>query len=94
MLKLLLVLTFSARRSNGSRTCHPRHSKGLWPDSSQHKPRRTHHTGEEPAGSALTLMTHTAVAVEREREREKERERGWKMVLYTTLQYTSILELK
>lgn len=50
-----------------SRTCRPRHSKGLWPDSSQHRPPRTHHTGEAPAGSGLPQTTHTAVAVEEKR---------------------------
>lgn len=68
MLSLLLALTSSARRSNGSRTCHPRHSKDLWPGSSQHRPRRTHRTGGEPAVSALPQMTHTAVAVERKED--------------------------
>lgn len=73
MLTLPLMLTSSARPSNGSRTCHPMHSKGLWPDSSQHRPRRTRHIGEEPAVSALPQMTHTAVAVE-----EKRKENGVK----------------
>lgn len=67
MLTLLLVLTSSVRRSNVSRTCRPRHSKGPWPDSSQHRPPRTHHTGEAPAGSALPQTTRTAVAVEEKR---------------------------
>lgn len=61
------MLTSSARQSNGSRICHPRHNKDLWLDSSQRRLRRTYHICEEPAESVLPRKTRTSVAVDEER---------------------------
>lgn len=64
----ILVLTSSVRQSIWSRICHPRHSMGLWPGSSQRRPPHTHHSDAEPGGSRPKLNPHTVVAVWRNKE--------------------------
>ncbi len=63
-----LILTSSVRMSIWSRICRPRRSTGLWPDSSQHRPPRTHHSDGEPGGSPPTLTLHTVVAIKKNKQ--------------------------
>lgn len=49
--------------SSGCRPCHPRHSMGRGPGSSQHRLLHIHHTGAGPGGSLLRPRTRKAVAV-------------------------------
>lgn len=49
--------------SSGCRPCHPRHSMGRGPGSSQHRLLHTRHTGAGPGGSLLLPRTRKAVAV-------------------------------
>lgn len=50
--------------SSGSRTCHPKRSKGPGRGSSLHIPHRTHHICVMPGESLPLLNSHKAVAVE------------------------------
>lgn len=68
-----LMITSSVSWSIWSRICHPMHSTGLWPDSSQRTPLRTRHSGGEPGGSRPTLIPHTVVAMKKQRQRSENR---------------------
>lgn len=62
---IIEILTFSVTRSIWNRICRPRHSMDLWPDSSQHRPHRTHHSDGEPDGSHPRPSQRTVVAIEK-----------------------------
>lgn len=66
-------MTSSVSWSIWSRICHPMHSTGLWPDSSQRTPLRTRHSGGEPGGSRPTLIPHTVVAMKKQKQRSENR---------------------
>lgn len=64
----ILILTSSVKMSIWSRIYRPRRSTGLWPDSSQRRPPRTHHSDGEPGGSPPRLTLHTVVAIEKKKK--------------------------